>query len=284
MKLSIITVNFNDAEGLSRTLESVHQQSFTDFEHLVIDGNSTDGSQKIIQDYRDFLAYWVSEPDEGIYDAMNKGIANSKGEYLLFLNSGDTLYSKSILHDISLEIDNEVEILYGDVYLQYKDRTVLKVHPKQLRFSFFLKNNICHQSMIIKKSLFEKLGYYKLNYKIVADWDFLLRATILNAAIYRKLDHIISIYDMQGISSQHKNISKINNERREVLKKNFPAFIDDYKSLNENGLKISKINKILGSNFFCRLDNRLFRNSIKFSARLFNRIYRVKCDGKKTLN
>ena len=92
MKLSVITINLNDAEGLQKTLRSVwERQSFTDFEHIVIDGASTDGSVEVIKKYADKLAYWVSEPDKGIYSAMNKGIVRARGEYLLFINSGDWL-------------------------------------------------------------------------------------------------------------------------------------------------------------------------------------------------
>lgn len=100
MKLSIITVKLNNRDGLKRTIDSVVSQTFTDYEWIVIDGGSTDGSRELIEQYQDHFAYWCSEPDKGIYNAMNKGIAHAKGEWLQFLNSGDVLYSNNTLASV----------------------------------------------------------------------------------------------------------------------------------------------------------------------------------------
>lgn len=100
MKLSIITVNLNNRDGLKRTIDSVVSQTFTDYEWIVIDGGSNDGSRELIEHYSDHFAYWCSEPDKGIYNAMNKGIAHAKGEWLQFLNSGDVLYSNNTLASV----------------------------------------------------------------------------------------------------------------------------------------------------------------------------------------
>ena len=99
-KLSIITVNLNKAKGLQKTIESVIFQTFTDYEYIIIDGGSTDGSKQIIEQYADKITYWVSEPDSGIYNGMNKGIKVAKGEYCLFLNSEDYLLSNEILQNV----------------------------------------------------------------------------------------------------------------------------------------------------------------------------------------
>jgi len=110
-KLSIITVNLNNAEGLRKTIESVVTQTFTDFEYIIIDGGSTDGSVEIIKLYADKITYWVSEPDKGIYNGMNKGIMVAKGEYCQFLNSGDWLVNENVLKEVFADVD----IVYGDL-------------------------------------------------------------------------------------------------------------------------------------------------------------------------
>lgn len=116
MKLSIITVNRNNTEGLRKTIESVVSQTYTDFEYIIIDGASTDGSVDIIKEYADRITYWVSEPDNGIYNAMNKGILKAKGEYLQFLNSGDWLVDEGVLQTM-IKYTDDVDILIGNIYL-----------------------------------------------------------------------------------------------------------------------------------------------------------------------
>ena len=112
MKLSIITVNFNNVEGLRKTAESIVSQTFQDFEWIVIDGGSTDGSKELIEQYSDRIAYWCSEKDSGIYNAMNKGVRYAKGEYINFMNSGDCFADSSVLSDVSERLLDNV-ILYG---------------------------------------------------------------------------------------------------------------------------------------------------------------------------
>ena len=112
MKLSIITINFNNCEGLQKTIESVVSQSFKDFEWIVIDGGSTDGSRELLEQYADHITYWVSELDKGVYNAMNKGIKVAKGEYVNFMNSGDVYASASILEDV-FSTSHTADVLYG---------------------------------------------------------------------------------------------------------------------------------------------------------------------------
>ena len=116
MKLSIITVNLNNCDGLQKTIDSVVSQTFKDFEWIVIDGGSTDGSKELIEQYADHFTYWVSEPDKGIYNAMNKGIRVAKGDYLQFLNSGDYLYDRTTLEKCLLP-QNNADVIYGNLYL-----------------------------------------------------------------------------------------------------------------------------------------------------------------------
>ena len=108
-KISIITVNYNDREGLKKTIESVINQTWQDFEFIIIDGGSTDGSREVIEQYKDKIDYWISEPDKGIYNAMNKGIKAASGEFLLFLNSGDRLIDKNITEKVISKLESNIE-------------------------------------------------------------------------------------------------------------------------------------------------------------------------------
>ena len=121
-KLSIITINLNNAAGLRKTIESVVNQTFTDYEYLIIDGGSTDGSVEVIKEFADKITYWVSEPDKGIYNAMNKGILKARGEYLQFLNSGDWLVDNEVLFRV-FSLNHFEDILYG-LEPYYRDHTL----------------------------------------------------------------------------------------------------------------------------------------------------------------
>ena len=112
IKLTIITINFNHAEGLKRTIDSIVNQTFTDYEWIVVDGGSTDGSKELIEQYKDHFAWWCSEPDKGVYNAMNKGITHAMGEYINFMNSGDIFATPTILEEI-FSTPRTADILYG---------------------------------------------------------------------------------------------------------------------------------------------------------------------------
>jgi putative colanic acid biosynthesis glycosyltransferase len=150
--LSIITVNFNNNLGLLKTLESVSSQSFSSYEHIIIDAGSTDGSRETIIQYEKenpHLSFWSSEPDKGIYDGMNKGIDHAKGQYLYFLNSGDCL-SQDILAKIPFD---GTEYLYGDTILFYKRKTKKRVYPDTLDLIYLSDNSLHHQSCFIRRNL-----------------------------------------------------------------------------------------------------------------------------------
>ena len=135
MKLSIITINYNNLEGLKKTYESVVCQTWTDYEWIIIDGGSTDGSREFIEEHQDKFAYWCSEPDKGVYNAMNKGIAKAQGEYLNFMNSGDRFYDHQTLNEVFSSGFQE-DILYGNE-LQYNEMNVIKdLLPDNLTLHF----------------------------------------------------------------------------------------------------------------------------------------------------
>ena len=158
-KLSIITINYNDKEGLKKTIESVINQTWQDFEFIVIDGGSTDGGKEIIEQYTSKIDYWVSEPDKGIYNAMNKGIRAATGDFVLFLNSRDIFYNNEVLLNADSLISNDFGIYYGDVIVKKTNSERLKRHPDQLSFFLFLyqifvSSSLFHEKSIILRTFF----------------------------------------------------------------------------------------------------------------------------------
>ena len=221
MKLSIITVNLNNRDGLRKTIDSVVSQTFKDFEWIVIDGGSTDGSRELIEQYADHFAYWVSEPDKGIYNAMNKGIKVAKGEYLQFLNSGDILYSPTIIDDV-FSIGSTRDILYGDILIINDDgHTDLITYSDRLSIKQLLNHSICHQSSFIKRELLRKEPYDE-NLQIVSDWKFFLRKA-LEGIKFEHIPLIVSVFDTEGISSTKPTL--LSREREMVLASEVPDCI-----------------------------------------------------------
>jgi glycosyltransferase involved in cell wall biosynthesis len=196
-KLSIITINFNNFSGLKRTVESVINQTYKDFEYIVIDGGSTDGSAAYVQEVKQHISYAVSEPDKGIYNAMNKGISRAGGEYLLFLNSGDVLATEDILFNLIKFANGDYGLISGD--LRFRENNCIQNSPHELSFDFFLKGSLPHCSTLISMGLFKELGHYQEEYSIVSDWVFFVKC-YLQKVNYLKLDIVISIFDIPGAS------------------------------------------------------------------------------------
>ena len=255
MKLSIITVNFNNAAGLQKTIESVVNQSFTDYEYIIIDGGSSDESVDIIQQYADKITYWVSEPDKGIYHAMNKGILQAKGEYCQFLNSGDWFIDRFGLQYVFDKKPAE-SIIYCDI--QFGKRAL--TYDDRLTFLYFFDNTIPHQSAFIRRSLFSILGFYNEENKIVSDWEFYMKAIINSQCSYQHIPYLLVFYDDNGLSETNRDL--LFQEREKVLRKNYPLMYDDYKQLislkQENQLYrnsrlIQFIHKIQRSNSYIKI-------------------------------
>lgn len=228
MKLSIITINFNNIDGLRKTIESVISQTFTDYEYVVIDGGSTDGSDDLIKTYEDKITYWVSEPDKGIYNAMNKGILQAKGEYCLFLNSGDWLYSNDILSSV-FSIDYKEDILYGDLFVVATSKTFRIYTPNRLSLHFFYIDSLCHPSAFIKRQLFN-IELYDEQLKVVADWKFFMDRFI-DGYSFKKLPYVVSYFDRILAPSYDKDIGWA--ERCSIIEKTFPKYIiPDYEAMS----------------------------------------------------
>lgn len=220
MKLSIITINYNNKAGLQRTIDSVICQTWHDFEWIVIDGGSTDGSKQLIEQYQSHFAYWCSEPDNGVYHAMNKGITHAKGEYLLFLNSGDALYDDNVLQKVD-DVHSSADIISGQA-VRMDTNELLRHYDKNLLMQLY-HDTLNHQATLIKRDLFKDTCYDE-NLKIVSDWKFWLEAILWKKASVDVVDVIVTKQDMTGISSDQK---KEYEERECVLQQLMPSVLKD---------------------------------------------------------
>jgi glycosyltransferase involved in cell wall biosynthesis len=239
--ISIITINYNNAEGLKRTIASVINQSFKDIEYIVIDGGSTDESNAVIAEFNDGIHFHISEKDSGIYNAMNKGIKNANGSYLLFLNSGDSLIDDNIINDV-VYFGLDKDLIYGNLLFFTAEKEWIWNMPDQLSFETFYNTTIAHPSTFIKKSLFDEIGFYDEELSIVSDWKFFTLACAKYNCTYKHISKVISRYSFDGLSSKAENLVKIESEREKVLNKEFSFFIKDYKSHSSLKKEMKKIN------------------------------------------
>ncbi len=227
MKLSIITINYNNSEGLERTILSVINQNFQDFEFIIVDGNSTDKSKEIIKKHQGKITKHISEKDDGIYDAMNKGINISSGEYLLMLNSGDYLVNNQILKTV-FNYNFEESIVYGNVIWREKSIEYPSQFPENLSFKYFMTNSIGHQATFIKNSVHKIVGLYDNNYKITADWKLLVLALFKYNLSFKFIPIEISVCTRDGMSCDPLNWDRIVSERNNLLSSSFKNLMYDY--------------------------------------------------------
>lgn len=204
MKLSIITINYNNAEGLRKTIESVFTQTCRDFEYIVIDGASSDDSVDIIKEYARKLEnfQWTSEPDSGIYDAMNRGIRKSSGEYVLMLNSGDFLIDEHVIERIQPELDG-IDIVQGNVISIKNGKEIVKCGYGKSDISFIdvMGGGFLHQASFCKRVLFDTYGYFDESYKINGDTVFYAKCLGFGNATFKYVNQNIAYYDTTGISA-----------------------------------------------------------------------------------
>jgi glycosyltransferase involved in cell wall biosynthesis len=241
-KISIITINYNNLEGLQRTVESVGKQTWRDFEYIIIDGGSTDGSAEYIALQKECFDYWISEPDKGIYNAMNKGIAKATGEYLLFLNSGDYLYSNRVLEENHSQV-KDYDLIYFDLETFGEKDPQIVTYPEHIKFSYMLLGTLPHPATFIKTKIFDQIGLYDENFKIVSDWKFFMLALFKYNRTYFKVNQILSVFCIGGISSDIKNIKLHTRERNDVLNSDFKAYVAEINELNELKLLVSRLRK-----------------------------------------
>lgn len=254
MKLSIITINYNNAAGLKKTLDSVVSQTCTDFEHIIVDGASTDKSVEIICEYENTLASslsplasriaWLSEPDTGIYNAMNKGVRLAKGEYTLMLNSGDYLVNEHVI-DRVLPLLDGTDIVQGNTISVINNKEIINQGYAKSDISFIdvYSGNFLHQATFAKRILFEQYGYFDESYKIGGDTVFFLKALGLGNASFVYKDINIAYFDGDGISANH---TPYWNHQREIEDRMYDKLLPNrlLRLCKEDGYKISVYNQI----------------------------------------
>lgn len=224
MKISVITVNRNNREGLRKTLESVAAQTVRPFECIVIDGASTDGGAALLTEFAPVISWSVSEPDKGIYNAMNKGISHATGDWCLFMNSGDCFASDTVLASLE-QLGPTADIIAGGT-LVLTDPPHQKTAPEQVSLRFLFNESLCHQSVLIRTALLRKYPYDE-DLKIVSDRKFFLQSLVFDNASYQAVPVEIAAYDVSGYSSQNRFASE--QEWQGVLEKMIPErILTDY--------------------------------------------------------
>lgn len=236
IKLSVITINRNDVRGLEKTIKSVLSQTSQDFEYIIIDGASTDGSKELIErlaidDNR--LSYWCSEPDSGIYNAMNKGIRQAQGEYCLFLNAGDSLVDDNVISDF-IKTNYNQDFICGNIHHVDDDKKIRTIRvPEKINLKYLWWQSIPHQSSFIKRALFENLGYYNEELKFFADWEFVLKTVVINNCSYVHYNRDIADFDINGVSScKEENLVELKEkEREQMFNSLMPVIYNSFKQL-----------------------------------------------------
>lgn len=211
MKLSVVTINYNNAGGLQKTIDSVANQTYKEFEHIIVDGNSHDESVHIIQEY-DYaqrisnqphpIIRWTSEPDKGIYNAMNKGIRMSQGEYVLMLNSGDSLVDEHVMERIISELDG-TDIVQGNMIEEHDGKKIQNkgYGRSEITMNDVMQGMFMHQASFCRRDLFERYGYFDDSYAIVADKKFFINCLGFHDASFKYIDFDVADFDVNGISS-----------------------------------------------------------------------------------
>ena len=224
MKISIITVNYNNISGLKRTLESIDGQTFKEYEFVIVDGGSKDGSREVIEQYAEEhpATVWVSESDKGIYNAMNKGVEMATGDYCIFMNSEDCFYFKDSLQQCSVYLDGQYDIVSGAVMTDRFSKRAPR--EDELSLAFFIKDNMNHQSTFICRSLLKDYPYNEER-RIVGDHEFFFQTLLLNNVTYLDIPLCISYCEEAGESG---DLEQSINERLIAIKALLPPrMIDD---------------------------------------------------------
>ena len=212
MKISVVTVCYNAADTIEKTMLSVLNQTYHDIEYIIIDGGSTDGTVEIIRKYADRIAYWVSEPDKGIYDAMNKGIKVATGEWINFMNAGDGFYDELVLENVfHSDYAPDCLVIYGKTKVHYRWGTYI-VTPSNIA-TLRLRMSLCHQSTFIRL-IEHKKRLYDLNCRIVADYNFFHTVYMEKPSGFIYYSGIIADYDaIKGISANNINMLQSETEK-----------------------------------------------------------------------
>lgn len=255
---------------MQRTIDSVVGQSFTDYEWIVIDGGSSDGSRELIEQYQNCFVYWCSEPDKGIYNAMNKGIEKASGDWFLFLNSGDWLYGNDVLQKVFSD-PSDADLLYGDVMYHWPDSRGLELDkkPENLSLYFFYKDTLCHQATFYRKGIFDNHKYNE-DLRICADWALYIQL-LQEGYRFKHLPFCVANFAQDGIST-HLDEAHIT-ERQWIFDNCFPQWAKpDLKRLNQ----IDNHQKYINSHRSFQCIMRLAEKKVNSMSKLIHFIEKLK--------
>lgn len=222
MKISIITVVYNNKLTIREAILSVIEQTYEDIEYIIIDGGSTDGTKEILEEYRSNFTVFISEPDNGIYDAMNKGIELAKGDVIGILNSDDLYEDENVIKDVMAHFksDPSLFILYGNlVYVKNNDvnKTVRNWISKPYYDQFFENGDVPpHPALFVRSTVYKVVGHFNLNYKLAADYEFMLRVFKKNIFKSKYINRLIVRMRLGGATN--KNLKNIFNGNNEIIK------------------------------------------------------------------
>lgn len=232
-KITIVTINYNNVSEIEKTIQSVINQEYKNIEYIIIDGGSSDGSMEVVNKYKNNIHHIVSEKDSGIYNAMNKGIQLAGGEYINFMNSGDTFTDKQVISKVFAYSNNE-DIIYGHTNRVLKDKIISqKIHPSRLSYSYLIEKSINHQAMFVKLTWAKQLPFNE-NYKMISDWDFLIRA--FHAGATAKCINIpVANFDISGFSNLDRKAGDIHEQQfNQTIKELLPEhLVCELKELNK---------------------------------------------------
>ncbi len=264
MKFSIITINHNNCEGLRKTVKSVIEQSFKDYEFIIIDGGSNDGSVDVIKEYAEHITYWVSEPDKGVYQAMNKGIVKSQGDYINFMNSGDCFFNGQVLERIAAKNLTEDLIVGHDYHFDASTQQGFStILPPRLTMLNFVHHTLPHQSTFFKRQLFEK-ELYDESLKIASDMKFYMRQICIHQCSVTYVDDNVCRREPDGISKA-QNEKRVQEHRHVIEDVLPPGAIKDYETLY-------LLDKSTMFKLFHLLENAKSRKWLTYSIKIINRL------------
>jgi len=227
-KVSIVTVCLNSREYLEDMIKSVLWQTYPNIEHIIIDGGSTDGSREIFDKYKNRIDKLVIEEDNGIFDAMNKGIRLATGDVIYFLNSDDRFYDDRVVEEVAVAFKKQtgIDFIYGNiaVFDPVTGSSYVERYPWRITKWLFIKKTIGHPATFFAAPCFKKAGYFDERYEIAADYEWYLRAIYLNGLKSFHMERNISVFQLGGISTNRKYRDLYFSERRAIQKKYFNTF------------------------------------------------------------
>ncbi len=236
LSLTIVTINRNNSIGLQKTLKSIIAQTYSRIELIIVDGASSDNSMEVVNDIiasnvRGFQLITISEPDSGIYNAMNKGLKYATGDYIFFLNSGDVFIDNQVVETVFSEINNE-DVIYGNICIEQNNKIkILHSNPQIQFFDKYQHDMPPHPATFVRRTKISELGGFDEEYRIISDVILIMKLFSDRNIKYKFLDIPITFFNLDGISSQSSNELLIYKERRNFIISNYPKYLNDFENI-----------------------------------------------------